>query len=168
MFDTGPVFEDVLSRRLGSMHAFALFMACGHEEYAEEIMTRAVLRALEEHLLGEQPDRSLERAILADVVTDTPPAALPTGPSATPVQPADRHRLRLVSPACLRRAAERIPARARAAIWLVMVERRSYNETADLLGIDLDAIASLLEWRDVLMRAALDDSAGDVARRFAR
>jgi hypothetical protein len=56
------------------------------------------------------------------------------------------------------RAARALPARARAAIWLVTLERWSYDDTAAALGGDREQLVALLAWRDVLLEEMLKAS----------
>ncbi|MGH7502446.1 MAG: RNA polymerase sigma factor [Longimicrobiales bacterium] len=164
MFDPVLAFEEVLSRQLASLHAFALFLACDREDLAEDLLARAVSHAFEACLRGAEPAIALERGLVEEALTgrgkSTPPGqALPLR-----VTTLDRVRLRSVSPSCLRRAATRIPPDARAAIWLVVVDRRTYADAARLLGVDASTVESLLAWRDPLIRFALDDPASSGLR----
>ncbi len=159
MLDPGLAFEEVLSRRLSSLFAFALFLAGDREDVAGELLTRAVGRAFEACLRGVEPVAALQVALVAEAVTTRGPSSSADRARPVRVTALDRVRLGSVSPSRLRQAAARIPPEARAAIWLVVVERRTYADAARLLGTDESTLSSLLAWRDPLIRFALDDPA---------
>jgi len=158
MFDSSLIFEDELSRRLARMHAFALFMSGDRESEAEDMVVRASTNALEAHFVGEAPDRALIAAMVRECIESLGWPRDNRLPPAVSLSGLRTRHLKSLSPSCVRRAAAVIPTEARAAIWLVAVDRRTYGETARLLGVDEAAVSRLLEWRDVLIRQALDEA----------
>lgn len=58
------------------------------------------------------------------------------------------------APAALLAAAGEVPPAARAALWLVTVQRRSYSVAAERIGVDAQAFRLLLQHRGGFMAAA--------------
>ncbi len=60
-----------------------------------------------------------------------------------------------LDPFALHKAARRIPPRARAALWLVLLRRWKYSEASRVLETDLDDLKDLLGYRHLLLTAVL-------------
>lgn len=83
----------------------------------------------------------------------------------TLIDPADgpeRGLSRNQTSAAVRRAIDALPERQRAAIVLVHYERRSGNEAADILGVSVEALESLLARGRRALRAALEGRRADL------
>jgi DNA-directed RNA polymerase specialized sigma24 family protein len=157
--DSGFVFEEVLGRRLPGIYAFALFVTGDRGDRAETLLIATVEQAFERHLGGEDASDALDRSFVTE-------AWRIPGPRATrPIQPLrpttqDLRAITSLEPAALRQAALRVPVPARLAIWLVVVERRSYAEVTRILGVDRDTLSDLLAWRDAMIGLALAETRG--------
>lgn len=159
MFDSEDVFEEVLGKHLSRLHAFALFVACDRRVDAETLLSRAVAGAFEHYLDGLEPAHALDRAMMNEALASSEPRGTPR-PDPPAFTPAAMLLIGRIDSGSLRRAAARVPAAARVAIWLVVVERRSYAEVAKLLGLDRETLCALLEWRDTMIGELL----GEVGR----
>jgi len=60
-----------------------------------------------------------------------------------------------VDPFALYKAARRVPPRARAALWLVLLRRWKYLEASRVIETDLDDLKDLLGYRHLLLTAVL-------------
>ena len=74
-----------------------------------------------------------------------------------------------IDPEALFGAAAKMPPLARAALWLVVFRRWSYDQASRVLGTDVDGLKGLLRYRQVLVtavvRRTLDRSGTDDDRR---
>jgi DNA-directed RNA polymerase specialized sigma24 family protein len=158
-FDSGFVFEEVLSRRLTGLYGFALFVTGGRPDRAEALLLDVVERAFERHLDGEDAAAALDRSLVTEAVRAPEPVTSSSNYQFRPT-PGDLRTIPSIEPAMLRRATLKIPLPARVAIWLVVVERRTYTEVGDLLGVDRDGLCTLLAWRDAMVGLALAEARG--------
>lgn len=165
MFDSRDTFEEVLSQRLAGMYGFALFVAGDEAHRAQALLVASVEEAFAHHLDGEDAATALDRAFLDQAMRSPEPRTLVYPPSLVP-SPGARRTMVALSPSALRRAASRLPIAARLAIWMVMVERRTYADTARLLEVDLDHLSRLLEWRDSMISIAVSGARGRGGKRW--
>jgi DNA-directed RNA polymerase specialized sigma24 family protein len=156
LFSGGDVFEEALSERLARLHSFALFIACDDARLAEDLLIRAVGHAFERYLKGTSPGHALDRSLIEEAapwrekrVSDASPTLERVSASRLTIQDGEA--------GALRRAAAAMPPLARVAVWLVVVERRTYAETERLLNVDRDELVRLLSWRDRMLLAVIRD-----------
>ena len=153
-------FEQCIDGELDGLYAGALFLTGGHPHSAQDLVVDVVRSAAESDTADRactDPDASLDRRLVRTFLDPGPPAATGVVPDSgsAPVPPE-------VSPsahegsAALFRAAATIPLRARAALWLVLLQRWSYSDAAEELGIDRSHLTKLLGFRSVLVDATLD------------
>lgn len=150
--------EEQISAELDALWQAALFLAGGEWEEAEWLLGDTVTAASDDQLLmlhGDSGSDRLERFMVrrffqgALRMSFAPRTAHRDGPP---------EKLEAEVAGLLRDAA-RVPARPRAALWLVVIRRRSYEEGASILGIDRNELRDLLEYREVLMTDVLRRSA---------
>jgi DNA-directed RNA polymerase specialized sigma24 family protein len=165
-------FEELAGRHIDGLYHGALFLNAGEEPPAEDLVLWTLTGASQEFRQideagGEQRwlEARLVRVFLArrgsgstddgstDVLsgedlskddvpaTDPPPASLEIDPDA------------------LFGSAANMPPRARAAIWLVLFRRWSYDAAASALDADADGLKELLRYRHVLLTALVRRSA---------
>ena len=163
-------FEELVTRHLPSLYAGARFLVGGAEGAAEELLLDAVATARSKYGTWAWDPCGLERALGEEMLErrrlgrapegDRDPRESPrgNGRGRRPALAAVERRLEAVEPQSFYRASRVLPAHARAAIWLVTMERWSYDDTAAALGADREQVMALLAWRDVLIRELLGEA----------
>lgn len=154
--------EEQISAELDTLWQAALFLAGGRREEAEWLLEDTVTAASDDRFatlqVGDGPDR-LERFMVRRFFQG--PARLSPVPGTAgrdgPVEQLDADVETLFSDA------GRVPDRPRAALWLVVIRRRSYDDGASILGIDRDELRDLLEYREVLVADVVRQSAETIA-----
>jgi len=149
-------FEEKLGSRLDGLYAGALFLVGGDELAAQALLVDAVREAFRA-FRRERPDEGTEEwfdAQLVGAFRRSVGTAWEVGRVSVPaeVDPAEAASTDASPPdfSALARAAARIPPRPRGAVWLVVLRRWSYAETARLLGLDPDELPELLAYRRLL------------------
>jgi DNA-directed RNA polymerase specialized sigma24 family protein len=165
----GETFEQLVSSRLSALYAGARFLAAGSEGAAEELLADGLVKASSRFGTWAWDPAGLERALVEEAVAgwrgalpgwkDTQPAPLPDA-LANQLPPAVDVAAMLESAPIdsFYRAAVALPPRARAAIWLVVLERWTYDDVAKLLKVDREELLHLLSWRQVLLDSVLADT----------
>jgi len=148
-------FEELTSEELDALYQGALFLAGGNTRGAESLLVESVTLAFREHAFEVEIasfERWLETRLVRSFLKH-----LSDGPG--DVSPAVVRRMGLgqasfgnTGSAQLFRAAGAIPAWPRVALWLVLLRRWSYEETAVALGVEKAVLVDLLRYRDVLMK----------------
>lgn len=156
-------FEELATPELDALYQGALFLAGGTTTDAEHLVVEAVTLAFREHahekrIEDEQRwfEARLVRSFLRAVHEGAPDVAEPAvvTQSVAPGAFAD------LGSEALFDAASSVPARPRAALWLVLLRRWSYADAAHIIGVDVEQLADLLAWRNALMNALLDRTRG--------
>ena len=155
--------EETVLEAMDGLFRGALFLCGGDAAQAAERVERlaaTAFRLQRETSLPVPDPRALDRLLVRDVLADPPGPASDPGPEG--VGPLD---LGEVSADAVLRAAGAVPLPARAALWLVLIERWPYAEAADALGTDTNGLRAQLAYRDLFMAAAFGrgDSNGRVA-----
>ena len=148
-------FEEVASEELDALYQGALFLTGGNSRSAERLLVDAVTLAFREHA-QETDIASAERWLEARLVRSFL-KHLTEGPTGLPEEAARRVALDpgtfdAIGSQQLFEAAAKLPAWARAAVWLVLLRRWSYRDAASAMGVDRDAIPGLLRYQDVLVK----------------
>lgn len=142
--------EEQVGAELDTLWQAALFLEGGRETRAEALLSRAVAAAADD-VLGVDMDsghadlveRFMVRRFFEDAGTSWAPGSDPDRRSAS--APSG------LNVATLLREAGEVPEGPRAALWLVLVRRRSYEESAAILGIERAELAKLLTYRELLL-----------------
>lgn len=149
-------FEELAGREVDGLFQGALFLRAGDERAAEDLLLWTLTRAFHafrEQGGGERPDRWLEGRLVHEFL------ALPRSPGgarAAPAEPTNRAgEVAPVDPDALYRAAAEVPPRARAALWLVVLRRWTYEAAAGSLRTSIGELKDLLRYRHTLMSAVL-------------
>lgn len=163
------------AKELDGLWQAATFLQCGDAEEAETLLVSAMASAARRHAANPPapPSVPLEPHLIR-VFLD----GVPSGPEEAVVRPGVSRSQTAVAPgreippnrpaadverqipvAALHAAAAAIPPWARAAIWLVLIRRWSYDDTASLLGVDRDDLRELLRFQDVFAATALEEPA---------
>ena len=155
-------FEELAGKEVDGLFQGALFLQAGDEAAAEHLLLWTLTRAF--HVFretggGESPDQWLEGRLIHEFL-----ALLPTGDAVAGVGAAELRRpsqhVGSVEPGALHDAAGRVPARARAALWLVVLRRWTYEEASVALHTNTDELKDLLQFRHTLMSAVLKPRSG--------
>jgi DNA-directed RNA polymerase specialized sigma24 family protein len=154
-------FEEWAGPELDALYQGALFLSGGHLAGAERLLIEAVTLAFKEHAAETQPaevERWLEVRLVRSFLRH-----LLEGPTVLPVETLDRISLApgtfdSLESSQLFSAAASVPAWPRAALWLVLLRRWSYEDAAAAMDIDVEAMDVLLGYRDALMRKMLSSS----------
>ncbi len=168
-------FEEFASKHLDGLYHGALFLNGGAETPAEDLVLWTLTGAFQEFRQIEGPGAPEEwlegklvelflartpRGSTDDMVSNASADDLSHEPSPGAVE---------IDHEALMRAGAELPPLARAAIWLVVFSRWSYDEASIVLDTGLDALKSLLRYRQVLLtavvRAPLDRNGTDRDRR---
>jgi DNA-directed RNA polymerase specialized sigma24 family protein len=175
-------FEEFAGLHIDGLYHGALFLHAGEESPADDLVLWTLTSAfqefrrigakvaLEQWLEGRLVAVFLARSVAnsiddgptdafsgEDVSTDDvsvegPSVDVPSSaePSTGPFE---------IDPEALFGAAVNMPPLARAAIWLVLFRRWSYEEAASVLGTGVDGLKALLRYRHVLLTALVPRSA---------
>ncbi|MDT8368868.1 MAG: hypothetical protein RQ745_06645 [Longimicrobiales bacterium] len=159
--------EELITDELDTLYRGALFLCGGDGTRAEDLLQRTAAAAYRSGVGGGGSDdpHPLERLMVQQFVRDAGRPA-PMGPSTPVERPAQPASFGTMTPDRLHRAAARLPALARAALWLILLRRWSYADAARALGMDRDGLLTTLLWRDAFV-AALVQTGGSSTRSAA-
>ena len=163
-------FEEMAGPELNHLYTGALFLAAGDVDVAEDLLvdtlTGAYVRAT--GVPADQPRRWLEGELVSTFCGGIDGSAVHAPrPIARPMV---AEFLDDVGADALFAAAGGVPPRARAALWLVMLQRWEYAEAAKALDVDRSRLLELLRHRDTLVAAVMRGGANrpSSARRIHR
>jgi len=156
-----PTFEEWAGPEFDALYRGALFLSGGHLAGAERLLIEAVTLAFKEHPAEMQPaevERWLEVRLVRSFLRH-----MLEGPTSLPAETLKRISLApgtfdSLESGELFSAASTVPAWPRAALWLVLLRRWSYEDAAAVMDVELEAMDVLLGYRDVLMREMLGSS----------
>jgi len=147
---------------MDALYQGALFLAGGDLGGAEHLLVDTVTLAFKEHPSEDLEDtqRWFEARLVRSFLR-----YVKDGPLQLPTSTLDRVAL---DPATfdsmgadeLFVAAAKIPPWPRAALWLILLRRWSYEDSASVLNLELSELEVLLAYRDVLMQEALGHARG--------
>jgi len=151
-------FEELAGSELDTLYQGALFLSGGDARAAERLLIESITLAFEEHA-GDTDERETRRWFEARLVRSflrhvrgepRPTAAAPLNRDGI-----DPNAFQSLGSDELFGAAAEIPAWPRAALWLVLLRRWSYEDAAAAMNIDERWMYTLLGYRDALMRELL-------------
>ncbi len=160
--------EEFTGRHIDGLYHGALFLNGGEEPAAEDLVLWTLTGAFQEFRQiekGSASERWIERKLVEVFLARTArgddgstegdgfavDAAAGQGPAAGTVE---------IDPEALFGAAADMPPFARAAIWLVVFRRWTYDDASSVLGTDVDGLKDLLRYRQVLVSAIVRRSVG--------
>ncbi|MDT8340539.1 MAG: hypothetical protein RQ751_03420 [Longimicrobiales bacterium] len=156
--------EELVMDELDVLYQGALFLSGGSRRSAESLIDETAVAAYHAGVAsaGELEPNPLERLLIRRFVAVSDGSG---GDAAPAVKDARRgESVGPISAEGLYRAAGAVPPLARAALWLVLIRRWSYEAAAALLGVDVEGLKRLLAYRDAFMSAVMS-SGGAEARR---
>lgn len=157
-------FEEQVGMALDALYPGALFLSAANETEAERLVVATVSGAFNEVTPGIDPSvRWFEARMAHRFLAST------TVPKLAATKRSDIAPIPRMQPGDLFRGAAAIPAWARAAIWLVLLRRWSYQEACDALAVSQDVLSEMLEHRHVLTQALMGsapphEGAGEATR----
>jgi len=164
-------FEEFAGQYIDGLYHGALFLNGGVAPPAEDLVLWTLTGAFQDfRQIGE--GTALEAWIEGRLVeVFLARSARSTDDGSTDALPADTSRADVpwsqeassgaveIDGEALLRAGEKLPPRARAAIWLVLFRRWSYGEASRVLETDVEGLKGLLQYRQVLLTAVVSKSA---------
>jgi DNA-directed RNA polymerase specialized sigma24 family protein len=156
-------FEELAGSELDSLYQGALFLTGGDSHETERLLVETLTQAFGAFSSPEWTDSESDTGWLEARLVQTfmsphkeePTPHLPDGPKGVGLG-------ELIVPSLgtdvLFAAAASLPRLARAALWLVLLRRRSYADAMEVMAIDSHSLASLLSYRDLLLRETLSGS----------
>ncbi len=155
-------FEELAGKEVDGLFQGALFLQAGDAAAAEDLLLWTLTKAF--HVFretggGESPDQWLEGRLIREFLALLPKSDGAAQTRAVEVTSLSQH-VGSVDPGALHYAAGQVPARARAALWLVVLRRWTYEEASVVLQTDTDELKDLLRFRHTLMSAVLKPRKG--------
>lgn len=157
-------FEEHAGMALDALYPGALFLTAANATEAERLVIATVSGAFGQVTTGTDLSvRWFEANMAHRFLAST------AAPALVPTQPSDIVPMESMQQGDLFRAAAAIPEWARAAIWLVLLRRWSYQEACDALRVSQDVLSEMLEHRHALTRVLVStgpsiEGAGGAAR----
>lgn len=170
-------FEELAGREIDGLYHGALFLKAGEEAAAEDLVLWTLTGASQSFRRGLSPSdasRWLEdRLVRAFLAGEAPAGEAPAGEAPAGEAPLDSEDGPIdaaepvrtpsavqaeIDPQALFMAAERVPPRARAALWLVIFRRWTYDDASRALDTDPGSLKDLLSYRHVLLTALMRGS----------
>ena len=156
-------FEELAGSELDSLYQGALFLTGGDSHETERLLVETLTQAFGAFSSPEWADNESDTGWLEARLVQT--FIGPDKEEPVPHIPDDTKRLELgevtlpsLGTDVLFAAAASLPRLPRAALWLVLLRRRSYADAMDVMAIDSQSLASLLSYRDLLLRETLSGS----------
>ena len=160
-------FEERVGEELDALYSGALFLCGGGQECAGRIVVDAVTEAAAspaEHSDSAAFRRWLEGLLVKAVVSDANSTDGGPPTEGTDLAGVGADLLGTIESRHLLHAARSIPPLPRSALWLVLLQRWSYDEAEAVLGVDRDGLRTLLSYRSVFLREAISRAAAGGAR----
>jgi DNA-directed RNA polymerase specialized sigma24 family protein len=143
-------YEERVDQELDALYQGALFLTAGSEEDAQWLLLDTVAGAYRETESGGADSAQWFEGHLARRFLGSTAA-----PAAAPTEPADIAPIPALGPDDLFRAAAAVPSWARAALWLVLLREWSYRDATTALGVSIETLRRMLDYRHVLVREML-------------
>jgi len=164
-------FEERISEDLDALYSGAAFLSGGQGGPAQRLLVDAVSAASSEYKEDGSPgeftpwmEGVLVRTLLASGAPSGGSVVRGSGRSSAPAQVGPQE-LDNIAWADMVRGAASIPARARAALWLVLLRRWRYSDAAAAMGVSLASLRELLDHRDAffqhVVRGTVDKTVRD-------
>jgi len=143
-------YEQTVGQELDTLYQGALFLSGGNRKEAEWLLIGTVVGAFPAEGAG-RPDitRWLEAQLASRFLGST------VAPPPAPTRTADIESMPDIRADDLFRAVAAVPSWARAALWLVLLREWSYAEAGEALGVSIETIRRMLDYRHLLVREVL-------------
>lgn len=143
-------YKERVNEELDALYQGALFLTAGNEQDAEWLLVDTVSGAYHEQEEGGADSAQWFEARLARRFLGSTAAPDPTVAQFTDVGP--------IPPLGLNelfRAAAAVPSWARPALWLILLREWRYRDASAALGISIETLRRMLDYRHVLVREML-------------
>ena len=154
-------FEEFVGRHIDRLYHGALFLNAGQEPPAEDLVLWTLTGAFQEFRQIEEGSASepwLEGRLVEVCLARTASGSTDNGLTDVPSSSDPPTGAVEIDPEALFTAAANMPPLARAAIWLVVFRRWSYDEASSVLETGVDGLKDLLRFRQVLLTAVMQRS----------
>jgi DNA-directed RNA polymerase specialized sigma24 family protein len=160
-------FEELAGQEIDGLYHGALFLKAGEEAAAEDLVLWTLTGAFQSFRRGlshSDASRWLEdKLVRAFLAGEAPAGEAPLDSEDGPIDGAEPVRFPSavraeIDPQALFMAAERVPPRARAALWLVIFRRWTYDDASRVLDTNRASLKDLLSYRHVLLTAIMRGS----------
>ena len=154
-------FEEFVGRHIDRLYHGALFLNAGEEPPAEDLVLWTLTGAFQEFRQikdGTASEQWLERRLIEVFLARTASGSTESGLTDDPSSHEPSSGAVEIDPEALLKAAANMPPLARAAIWLVVFRRWSYDEASNVLKTGVDGLKDLLRLRQVLLTAVVQRS----------
>ena len=142
-------YEERVGQELDALYLGALFLTAGSEQDAEWLLMDTVAAAYHEREQGESDARWFEARLAQRFLGST------VDPAPAQTQLADIEPIGALGPSDLLRAAAAVPSWARAALWLVLLREWTYGDACSALGVSMETLRRMLDYRHVIVREML-------------
>jgi len=142
-------YEERVENELDALYRGALFLTAGNEQDAEWLL----LDTVGGDQAGDDGDAGSARwfeARLAQLFLGSTVAPAPASPEWTDVAP-----IPALGREDLFRASAAVPTWARAALWLVLLRGWSYRDASAALGVSIETLRRMLDYRHLLVQEIL-------------
>ena len=141
-------FEELVTPELDALYQGALFLTGGDPEDAERLLVLSVTSAFKYHRSADEPSGVRERleVELVRVFLSDPTEDRGKRTTKAPKRPTRGDEVER-----LYAGAADTPRRSRAALWLVLLLRWSYQRASDVLGVSIAELQELLAERGPLL-----------------
>lgn len=160
-------FEERISEDLDALYSGAAFLSGSQGEGAQKLLVDAVSRASAEFRDDGDPGAFtpwMEGILVQTLLASDRGKVVQRSVRGSVSPTVTSHALNRIGWGDMVRAAASIPARPRAALWLTLLRRWRYSDTAETLGIDITALRDLLDHRAAFLKEVVGGSGAQTAR----
>ena len=151
-------FEEKVGEQLDGLYQAALFLCAGDRGCAEQLLIDTMIHAFRAHAAqaGAEPfEQWLEARLIHQFLDRVTDGSVARRPTARVMGSYSRGELPEFGADVLFRAAGVVPAQPRAALWLVLLRRWSYDDAARALRVERSTLKEFLLYRDLLLKEIL-------------
>ncbi|MCH7531704.1 MAG: hypothetical protein IIA68_09470 [Proteobacteria bacterium] len=151
-------FEEKVGEELDGLYQAALFLCAGDRRWAEQLLVDTMIHAFRAHAAeaGTEPfERWLQARLVRQFLDRVTDGTVPLRAAPRVTGAYSHGAVAEFAADVLFRAAGVVPAQPRAALWLVLLRRWSYDDAARALGVERSTLKEFLLYRDLLLKEIL-------------